>query len=70
MRANNYVGYGEYMTEENRRGIVLLVTDGDDYETIQAEERKRQERQRIADEQEIQRRAEEKERQRKAALKA
>lgn len=38
MRANNYLGSGEYMSRENRRGIVLLVTDGDDYGTIQRKE--------------------------------
>ncbi len=37
MLANNYLGGGEYMSRENRRGIVLLVTDGDDYGTIQSE---------------------------------
>lgn len=34
LRANGYLGSGEYMTKENKRGIVLLVTDGEDYETI------------------------------------
>lgn len=49
MRANNYLGSGEYMTRENKRGIVLLVTDGEDYSTIRAEqERQEQERQRKA----------------------
>lgn len=33
MRANNYLGSGEYMSRENKRGIVLLVTDGEDYLT-------------------------------------
>lgn len=41
MRANNYLGNGEYMTREKRNGIVLLVTDGKDYATIQAEEQER-----------------------------
>lgn len=41
MRANNYLGSGEYMTRENKRGIVLLVTDGKDYQTLQAEEQAR-----------------------------
>lgn len=41
MRANNYLGSGEYMTRENKRGIVLLVSDGDDYQTLQAEEQAR-----------------------------
>lgn len=55
MKANNYIGSGEYMTRENRKGIVLLVSDGDDYETtVQAEEQKReqerQEQERIAEE--------------------
>lgn len=40
MRANNYLGSGEYMTRESKRGIVLLVTDGDDYQTVQEQERK------------------------------
>lgn len=34
MRTNNYLGGGEYMTRESKRGIVLLVTDGKDYATI------------------------------------
>ena len=38
MRANNYLGSGEYMTKESKHGIVLLVSDGKDYATIQAEE--------------------------------
>lgn len=38
LRANNYLGNGTYMTQESRRGIVLLVTDGKNYETLQAEE--------------------------------
>ena len=38
MRANNYLGSGEYMTRENPKGIVLLVSDGDDYETVKAKE--------------------------------
>lgn len=42
MRANNYLGSGEYMTRESRRGIVLLVTDSDDYATVQAKEQARQ----------------------------
>lgn len=37
MRANNYLGGGEYMSRESKRGIVLLVTDGKDYQTLQAE---------------------------------
>lgn len=41
MRANNYLGYGEYMTKESKHGIVLLVSDGKDYATLQAEERER-----------------------------
>ena len=42
MRANNYLGNGSYMTKENKKGIVLLVTDGENYTTIQqAEEQKR-----------------------------
>lgn len=42
MRANNYLGGGEYMSFENKHGIVLLVTDGKDNSTLQAEERERQ----------------------------
>lgn len=38
LKANNYLGSGTYMTRENRRGIVLLVTDGKDYATMKAEE--------------------------------
>ena len=38
LRANNYVGKGEYMTKENPQGIVLLVTDGDNYKTVQTKE--------------------------------
>lgn len=41
MRANNYLGNGEYMTRESKHGIVLLVTDGDDYESVQAKEKER-----------------------------
>ncbi len=40
MRANNYLGGGEYMTRESKQGIVLLVSDGDDYQTVQEKERK------------------------------
>lgn len=65
MRANNYLGNGEYMSRESRHGIVLLVSDGKDYVTLQAEEME-QERQR----QRAQQEAAEQERQRKAALKA
>ena len=36
MRANNYIGKGEYMTKESKYGIVLLVSDGKDYATLQA----------------------------------
>lgn len=67
MRANNYLGSGEYMTRESKRGIVLLVTDGKDYQALQAEEEERQAK--IRAEQE--RRAEERAKQeRLAALKA
>lgn len=41
MRANNYLGGGEYMSRESKRGIVLLVTEGKDYATLQAEEQER-----------------------------
>lgn len=61
MRANNYLGNGEYMTRERRIGIVLLVTDGKDYQTIQQEK---------AEQERIERERVERERQRIAALKA
>lgn len=38
LRANNYLGNGDYMTREKRSGIVLLVTDGKDFNTLKAEE--------------------------------
>ena len=41
LRANGYLGNGSYMTKENSKGIVLLVTDGKDYLTIQKEEDER-----------------------------
>lgn len=41
MKANNYLGSGEYMTRENKKGIVLLVTDGDDFQSVQAKEKER-----------------------------
>lgn len=41
LKANNYLGGGVYMTRENRRGIVLLVTDGKDFATLQAEKQER-----------------------------
>ena len=66
MRANNYLGNGEYMSRESRHGIVLLVSDGKDYVTLQAEE-KEQERQRAQQEAAAE---QERQRQRKAALKA
>ena len=34
LRANNYLGSGEYMSRENTSGKVLLVTDGKDYATL------------------------------------
>ena len=37
LRANNYLGSGEYMSRENKSGKVLLVTNGKDYATFQAE---------------------------------
>ena len=43
LRANNYLGSGEYMTRESRRGVVLLVSDGDDYQTVMEQERKAEE---------------------------
>ncbi len=41
LRANGYLGGGQYMSKNNVRGIVLLVTDGKDYATLQAEEQER-----------------------------
>ena len=41
LRANNYLGSGEYMSRENKSGKVLLVTDGKDFATLQAEEQER-----------------------------
>lgn len=52
MRANNYLGSGEYMTRESKRGIVLLVTDGEDYQTIQEKARKAEEERIKAEEEE------------------
>lgn len=52
LRANGYLGNSEYMTSESEHGIVLLVSDGDDYETIQAEEQERQAKIRAEHEQE------------------
>lgn len=74
MRANNYLGGGEYMSRESKHGIVLLVTDGKDYATLQAEEQERariraeQEQARIRAEQEQKRKAEQE--RRAAELKA
>lgn len=66
LRANNYLGNGQYMTKERKTGIVLLVSDGDDFATIQKEEEeaRKAEELRAAEEK---RRAEEA---RKATLKA
>ena len=69
MRANNYLGNGEYMTRERRIGIVLLVTDGKDYQTIQ-QEKAEQERQERIERERVERERVERERQRIAALKA
>lgn len=55
LRANNYIGSGEYMSCENKSGKVLLVTDGKDFATLQAEEQERikaEEQERIKAEQE------------------
>lgn len=41
LRANGYLGNGQYMSRERKNGIVLLVTDGDDYVTIQEAEQAR-----------------------------
>lgn len=51
LRGNNYLGNGQYMTRGRQSGIVLLVSDGDDYVTVQRkedEQRKEEEQQRIA----------------------
>ena len=37
LMANNYLGSKKYMSRENPSGVVLLVTDGEDYETIMAQ---------------------------------
>ena len=44
LRANGYLGGGQYMSKRNDRGIVLLVTDGKDYATLQAEEQEQERR--------------------------
>ena len=36
LRANNYLGSGTYMSRESKNGIVLLVSDGDNYATVNA----------------------------------
>lgn len=69
MRANNYLGSGEYMTRESKRGIVLLVTDGKDYQTLQAEEEERLARIR-AEEEERQARIKAEEEERQAKIRA
>ena len=47
LKANNYLGSKKYMSREYPSGVVLLVSDGDDYETIstrlEAEEKARAE---------------------------
>ena len=40
LKANNYLGSGNYMTRENRRGIVLLVSDGKKYNEVLSEKSK------------------------------
>ena len=67
LRANNYLGSGEYMTREKKSGIVLLVTDGKDYATMQAEE---QERIRVEQEKQERIRVEQEKQERIARLKA
>ena len=52
LQANNYLGAGKYMSRESKNGIVLLVTNGDDYATVQAEARRR-EQERIAERERI-----------------
>lgn len=47
LRANNYLSSGTYMTRESKHGIVLLVTDGDDYATVQEAELERKNREEI-----------------------
>lgn len=39
LRNNGYIRNGEYMTQENKKGIVLLVSDGQDYAILQAQEK-------------------------------
>ena len=38
LRANGYLGSGQYMSRERKNGIVLLVSDGDDFVTVQKAE--------------------------------
>ena len=72
LRANNYLGSGEYMTRESRRGVVLLVSDGDDYQTVMEQERKAEEERqaRIKAEQERNAAEEQAKQERLASLKA
>ena len=44
LKANNYLGSGEYMTRESRSGKVLLVSDGKDFATLKAEQRAAEQR--------------------------
>ena len=69
LRANNYLGSGEYMTRESRKGVVLLVSDGDDYQTVMEQERKAEEA-RIKAEQERKAAEEQAKQERLASLKA
>ena len=46
IRANGYLSNSEYMTTDNKHGIVLLVSDGKDYETLQ-EDRQRAEQEEL-----------------------
>jgi len=47
LRANGYLGDGQYMSRERQNGIVLLVSDGEDYATLQ-EARQAEEAQKAA----------------------
>lgn len=50
IRANGYIGQNKYMTKESKQGVVLLVTDGKDAQTLQqeAEEMRKEEERRKA----------------------
>ena len=59
MKANGYLSGGTYMTKENTRGIVLLVTDKADAATLKAEAEQEAEAARLKAEQEAERKRQE-----------